>query len=256
MRYLEAKPHFTLRDWVKCYWFMEKDYAGQGEAETIFPDGCIDLLLNAGNAFHPYPTSVLIGPLNQALSLPANGKALIIGIRFYAYGIYPFLREPLHELTNQAIDAKLLFGATTSELTEKVMQSNPQAAFKLLDTFLLARLGENHNDTQMVKATMPLLWQLSPIKDVAKQVYIGSRSLERKFKQVTGFSPKMLARVLRFNRLKNDLMLHPGQNLTDLAHRHLYFDQAHFNHDFHQFTGQTPSQFVREVENGTIRFYR
>jgi len=256
MRYLEVKPHLALRDWVKCYWFLEKDYA-EGSAEAIFPDGCIDLIFHDSEVFRPYPASMLIGPLNQAISLPATGRALIIGIRFYAYGIHPFLRMSIHELTNQTIDAELLFGAAVSELAGQIIQSNPQAVFKAFDAFLLARLKDTQPDTAVVKATIPLLWQSDyPIQDVAKQVYIGPRSLERKFKQVTGFSPKILARVLRFNRLKNDLMLNPAQNLTHLAHRHLYFDQAHFNHDFHQFTGQTPSQFVQQVASGDIRFYR
>ena len=256
MRYLEAKPHAALHDWVKCYWFLEKDYTAQS-GETILPDGCIDLIFSDGQVFRPYPASFLIGPLSQAVTLPANGQALTIGIRFYPYGIYPFLRHPLYELTNQVIDADVLFGGEASKLAEKVIHSNPQIAFNALDQFLQTRLQDDQPDMGMVKASTHLLRRPeNPIRHIAEQMMMSPRTIERKFRQITGFSPKLLASVLRFNRLKNDLILSPSQNLTGLAHRHFYFDQAHFNHDFRHFTGQTPSQFVQQVENGQIRFYR
>src|SRR4051812_10383316 len=123
MRYLESQPHINLRDCVKCYWFLEKDYAANSSGEMILPDGCLDLIFTVEQGCQ------LIGPLSQALVLPALGKTRTIGIRFYPYGITPFLRQPIDELTNQVVDGDLLFGAAASDVSERLAEGEAVSAF-------------------------------------------------------------------------------------------------------------------------------
>jgi hypothetical protein len=53
-----------------------------------------------------------------------------------------------------------------------------------------------------------------------------------------------------------NLLCAPRQNLTTLAAQTLYFDQAHFIHDFEQIMGLSPQRFTQKVESGLFRFYK
>src|SRR5262249_53525455 len=124
---------------------------------------------------------------------------------------------------------------------------------------LLARRNDQTDDVALIRMASQFLYEqrgIASIPRLAVFVNLSERSLAWKFLQTTGFSPKMLARIVRFNFIRNDLMHRPQQSLTDLALRYQYFDQAHFIHDFASFTGQAPLAFARDVSNGLIRFYK
>lgn len=59
-----------------------------------------------------------------------------------------------------------------------------------------------------------------------------------------------MARIIRFNRAQNLLREHTGARWTDLALQCGYYDQAHFNRDFRDFTGGTPSEYLRRTIPG------
>lgn len=65
------------------------------------------------------------------------------------------------------------------------------------------------------------------------------RQFERKFKKITGFSPKHFHRISRFEKA-TDTCRQANLKMTDIAYRFGYFDQAHFTKDFKQFSGFTP----------------
>jgi AraC-like DNA-binding protein len=262
MKYLEIKPTSFLSDLVKCYWYLEKDYSVLPQPfETIFPDGCIDLVFHivSNNQMQRQSAGFIIGQLKQPLALFSSGFTRVVGIRFFAYGAYPFLQMPLKELADQTTELGLLLGTATYELAEKLAELEPLDAFQELERFLLQRLSMNKADIRQIKAATNVLYKQQgaiEIEELANHANMTRRSLERKFAEVVGYPPKTLARILRFNHLRNELMFNPLLNLTDLGYRYNYFDQAHFIHDFQQFTGQTPSAFAEKVTSHDIFFYK
>jgi hypothetical protein len=42
-------------------------------------------------------------------------------------GLYPFVRVPMHELTNRALDARLLFGTQPEELEQRLFEARADA---------------------------------------------------------------------------------------------------------------------------------
>ncbi|HMV70392.1 MAG TPA: helix-turn-helix domain-containing protein, partial [Myxococcota bacterium] len=55
-----------------------------------------------------------------------------------------------------------------------------------------------------------------------------------------GLSPKVIARITRFQAALRSLMRDPGVSLADVALEAGYFDQAHFIRDFRRMTGGVP----------------
>jgi AraC-like DNA-binding protein len=66
-----------------------------------------------------------------------------------------------------------------------------------------------------------------------------------------GLPPKTLARIFRFRRALE--LLGRGSGLAELAYDCGYYDQAHLNRDFRQFTGTSPGELARRLDaNGSV----
>jgi len=267
MKYFEVKPSSILRNYIKCFWYLEKDYSSNYlSSEVILPDGCVDFVFQAQGSKLYLQTdgrsiyladNFLIGLQKDPIRLFSKGKSITYGIRFFAYGVYPFLKIPLNKLQKSTFDLDDLFGNELSKITEKVKNLPIQQVFEEFEKFLFSRLSTFKKDIQSVEAATQVLFQTRGFADIARlaiDLNLSTRSLERKFDETVGLSPKSLARVIRFDHIKNELILKPQTPLTALSFRFGYFDQAHFIHDFKQFSGEIPSIFKQEVLNQHIRF--
>jgi AraC-like DNA-binding protein len=74
------------------------------------------------------------------------------------------------------------------------------------------------------------------------------RQFERRFKQRIGISPKVFARLLRFETLMASLIQNPTPSLAQMAFHPGYQDQAHAIHEFKLWVGCTPSAFLTRAK--------
>ena len=51
IKYQEFIPHPVLRDYVKRFWILEKEYTAEDSVEDVIPDECVELILNFGVAY-------------------------------------------------------------------------------------------------------------------------------------------------------------------------------------------------------------
>jgi AraC-like DNA-binding protein len=82
------------------------------------------------------------------------------------------------------------------------------------------------------------------IGDLSVAAGVSSTHLARRFKELIGVTPKRLARTCRF--AASVFAINPAGPIDwgDLASSAGYFDQAHFSHEFREFTGLTPTGYV------------
>ncbi|WP_201394750.1 helix-turn-helix domain-containing protein [Ktedonobacter sp. SOSP1-52] len=79
------------------------------------------------------------------------------------------------------------------------------------------------------------------------------RQFERRFKQRIGASPKVFARLLRFEALLHSLIQEPTSSLADAASHLGYQDQAHVIHEFKLWAGCTPTAFLAQAKQRAMR---
>lgn len=84
---------------------------------------------------------------------------------------------------------------------------------------------------------------LAKVADFAERAGLSVRALERVCRRHFGFPPKLLLRRQRFVRSIAAWML-GGMGKWTAAIDELYTDQAHFNHEFHEFMGMAPSEYA------------
>jgi transcriptional regulator GlxA family with amidase domain len=70
------------------------------------------------------------------------------------------------------------------------------------------------------------------------------RNFERLFVRETGFSPKLYARVARFQWAIDLKMIDPTRSWISIAHELQFHDQMHLVHDFRKITGSAPTEVL------------
>jgi AraC-like DNA-binding protein len=87
-----------------------------------------------------------------------------------------------------------------------------------------------------------------PISQVAAAAHTTVRTLERNFKQSSGYSVKDVSGLMRFEQVRNHLWHYPNSNLAGLAHELGYTDQSHRSREFKRYSGTTPAAFARKAK--------
>jgi methylphosphotriester-DNA--protein-cysteine methyltransferase len=168
---------------------------------------------------------------------------------------------PANELTNQSADIKTLCGKEGEILEEKIiLASGGDERVRLACDFFNSRLKNIKSGYSNILSSIKTISNapnLTSIKVLSENNFLSVRQFERKFKEFSGFSPKLFLRITRFNSLLDK----PYQNksLAQMAYEYGYYDQSHFIHDFQQFSGHRPKKYFAEDtvfanDRGTIEF--
>jgi AraC-like DNA-binding protein len=85
-----------------------------------------------------------------------------------------------------------------------------------------------------------------PVREVAAAAHATVRTLERRFKQSSGYTVKDVSGLMRFEQVRNRLVLEPDASLAELAQALGYTDQSHLSREFKRYSGMTPAAFARK----------
>ena len=82
------------------------------------------------------------------------------------------------------------------------------------------------------------------VASVTDQIGMSARRFIQIFSQEVGLAPKLFCRVQRFKQVLQ--VIHRGREVdwTEIALSCGYFDQAHFIHDFKEFSGVIPTAYL------------
>lgn len=93
--------------------------------------------------------------------------------------------------------------------------------------------------------TVNFLGEHSEINKRVETSFLSKRKFERDFKSLTGFSFRKFSKLKRFDFFFQSIQSNQlTSNLTQSAYQFGYYDQAHLNRDFKEFTGLSPEKFV------------
>lgn len=85
------------------------------------------------------------------------------------------------------------------------------------------------------------------IEDLANHSGLSLRQYERRFVTEIGFTPKLFARITRFEMALDTKRGAPGQSWMNIAHELGYFDQMHMVRDFQSLGGTLPGEILAQI---------
>ena len=77
---------------------------------------------------------------------------------------------------------------------------------------------------------------------------LSTRQFARRFIRQIGVSPKLFARVARFEAALQSKARFAAKCWTQIAYEFGYYDQMHMIHDFKDFTGASPKEMLNRLE--------
>ncbi|MBV9987067.1 MAG: AraC family transcriptional regulator [Chitinophagaceae bacterium] len=259
MLYREIQAGKTLEKVIKCFWMLQHDYREEQHThEHLWADANGELIFSFGEPYYlktasgkqVLPRNFVIGPFKKELRLYSDGFTGFVAVRFKAWGIYPFAREPMTTLVNNIADAETVFGDSIKRISRQMADKKPEEKISLLQGYFELALSETDRKKM---ASMPIAMKImeqkgvARIADIIKEFRVNARQLERIFKTETGLSAKVFARIIRFNHAKNLIQKNCDISLAQLTYETGYSDQAHFSRNFREMFDISPGEFKRQM---------
>ena len=174
------------------------------------------------------------------------GDTVSILVRFTPQGATS-LGVPASELTGISVGLdELLPAARVRALREQILAARSQPdQIDRLERFLAALPFE---EDRLITYALGALdgtqgERIVRVRDVARDVGLSERQLERRFLSRVGIGPRRYASLRRFERA---VALAPrAPSLTHVAYQAGYADHSHFVREVRRLTGSTPGELLR-----------
>lgn len=183
----------------------------------------------------------------RLINYAADTGALIV--LFNDTGVSAFFRNPLHELYEESVSLDTFFPSSEISIVEDQLSNTESNRRKIdiIERFLSSKLIYNKPD-QLVTQAIALIYSkngMIRMGELAAGLYISQDAFEKRFRKVTGTTPKQFSTIVRMNAIIRQTDSSPS--FLDMALENGYYDQSHFNKDFKLFTGQTPTEFFKSA---------
>ena len=175
-----------------------------------------------------------------------DGRQSGLQISLHPLGARTLFGCPAAELGPDSRPASDVAPGWVDELQDRV-RSAPDwdARFVAVDAVLTRVLRPVPVDPALANAWHALRGGGWSVGGLADRMGWGPRRLSREFVAEFGVSPKVVARLGRFDRARRDLLQGATiPRLAELAVRHGYYDQAHLAREFRALAGLAPSALV------------
>jgi AraC-like DNA-binding protein len=245
-------PPPELEDLVGAIW-VARGRIGYGR-ERILPSPDPVLIVNLGSAFLLQAARSgdvvmregwLVGPQTGYVENVPLAETNVVGATLRPWGASSFFALPADDLADRIVDLASLWGAGFGALRERLAERpDPSSQRSVLAAALLARRIDGP-PTAVALAAGHLATGRTGVSAVAGTLSMSRKHLDHLFSRHIGLSPKVYARLHRFERVLRDLAAPTPPPLAAVAHEHGYYDQAHLNRDFLAFARVTPTEYLR-----------
>jgi methylphosphotriester-DNA--protein-cysteine methyltransferase len=253
MRMAVKTPSAPLAAFVDKLWYFE-GYETAHSLEHVLPTGTVELVFDLSGR-----PAVVAGAASRYFLLETARQHCVLGVHFKPGGAFPFFVPPAGELSDQTVDLEAVWGADARQVEEQVLAApDPDAKFGVVEKALLAaakgararRRGASFGPLAHHPAVAFALGELDrtpfadPVAVLAERANLSARRFIAAFRDEVGLTPKLYARVRRFQLVIDHVGQARAVDWAGVAQLCGYFDQAHFIRDFREFSGFTPTQYL------------
>jgi AraC-like DNA-binding protein len=257
-------PAFPLNDFIDAIFYFE----GLTPAHTLdrfLPDGNTELLLDlTDRPQHIYNNDTLdviqscrhawvSGVRTRPITIPSGKGSRMVVVAFKKGGGRPFYPFPMSELTDSVVPAELVFGSSICELRGQLLAAGSyDEMFRRMEQFLLRRAGDRLHDTSARRCIEYILKGILDqpnhlkLQSLVDGIGYSQKHIIDLFKGQVGVTPKQYLRIIRFQKTIQEMERTASSfDWSGLALQSGFYDQAHFIHDFRDFSGFTPGEYLR-----------
>lgn len=238
-------PADDVAPFVAHYWSVRWNLAAPLQVETL-SHPAVHLLVEVDHDDGSVRAEVA-GPHLRKFARRLAGRGQVFGVKFRPAMFRSFWRGPIDALADNArplrevehLDVEALIAAT-STTAPFLEQLAP------VDAILRAALPPPRDDATQLRdlvERMAVDASIVRVDQLTARTGLSDRTLQRRFKDIVGVSPKWVLQRYRLHEAAARLRQPDPPTLADLAASLGYADQAHFARDFKATIGVPPGRF-------------
>lgn len=238
-RYL---PETTLASLIEQFWFV--DWAlpkKKTHQQQNLPDPNFHLVI-VNNQIK------ILGPIDKVYRYTMMNCGQIIGVKFNSAALKPFLDKPIKNYINSTLALSDVFNINESLLmnTLKKNQTDVDKVATLTTLLLPYAIEVNTDEVKQAKRIIHAIKSnptLSTVEQLASQLSLSVRTIQRYSLAYIGFTPKWLIRKYRLHQALSAIE-EQEKNINDIVEWLGYTDQSHLIRDFKNILGITPKKYL------------
>ncbi|MFI6587112.1 DUF6597 domain-containing transcriptional factor [Embleya sp. NPDC050493] len=244
------EPATDLAPYVDYHWIVRWDLRGRSPyRQKVLSHPNVHLVFE-----QPHPA--VYGVVRDVFERELSGAGHVFGIRFRAGGFRPFLAGPVAELTDRVLPAADLFGPGVPAVGERVLGTVDESdRVAVVESWLRGALPAPADTPSGIDPTIAEVAaiverittnpNLFRVDDLAREVGVPVRRLQRLFAEYVGVGPKWVLRRARLQEVAERAEHGDGIDWAALAADLGYADQAHLTRDFTAAVGTAPGRYAR-----------
>lgn len=250
-------PSQPLRGWVRQHQIIQlrfdpsvsvpiKPYWPRPACALAFYPRDLERVSGPSTALAIKPRAALIGQPTTMTHRQGGHDFWVYQIEFEPGALHRLLGLPLGELTDSAGDAEAVFPTSFGRLVEAIASSeDADTMIAFAEAFLLDLTA------RVSRPAHALDWAASRLADgsahsldrLAHHSGLSPKQFYRGFRDRMGVSPKLFARIGRFDRLVRSRNRAPDLDWLSLAIEAGYYDHQHMARDFRELCLLSPTAF-------------
>jgi AraC-like DNA-binding protein len=234
-------PSADLQAFVEYFWIVRWDVGGPQVSQTI-PQPRIHLTIEGGRV-------LVYGIDRKQFKRTISGRGAVLGTAFRPAGFRPFVDRPLHTLRDRVVPAASLLRVPF-----------PSPAFAEPTDADLVAYADAMLVSQQPEADPVAVWcqdlvqraeddrGITRVRQLAAIAGVSERSLQRRFNDYVGASPKWVIQRSRVMSLVADCNDGATIDWAAAATNLGFADQAHLIRVFREIVGVTPDRYLRRIQ--------
>jgi AraC-like DNA-binding protein len=196
--------------------------------------------------------SFVLGQLQKPVTINFKEDLDLITVLFKSTGMYRLFGIPMQLFAHRSIDFELVCCLQDENAVRKIFCNDTTkervAAIEALLLEKLPRHPDQHADRIEYASRLILSHSGNlTVNQLAREVNMSKRNLERHFIGQVGLSPKSFSCIARIKNVLELIILQPMSAWKEISQKLEYADQAHFFHEFKKFTGKTPGEYFQSI---------
>lgn len=234
--------------------FIFESMTSKKEELPFFADGFPGLVFFHSNA----PVKVIVGKLSkimdpvfiygqtlEPIQIEIEGPYFFVMVQLFPSFVEASFGIPIAELTNSCWTIQRSEWINESKFHKAIQQHSTTLAEEAILEYLQKRSKGFLPDLILHSCLQTIIDTNGncEIFKIASDFKMSERTMQRKFQNFVGLTPKQFATIIRFQTSLFEMSAGKKSKLTDIAYNIGYADQSHFIRQFKSFTKEKPFQF-------------
>ena len=244
LRLATYPPSPALAPFVEYFWVVQWDMQERApEIQRVLPYPNAHLVFDQGR-------SAIHGVVRGAFDRAVCGTGRVLGVRFHAGGLRPFIDRPLSAFADRTIPLEAALKSGAQDAERRVLGAPDDAAMVAMAASLLVRCLPAPDPQAVIAREVVAAALHGPVNvaELCARAGIGERSMQRLFGKYVGASPKWVIQRYRLQEAMAHLARADAPDLASLAQALGFFDQAHLTRDFTRLVGHSPMAYSRSQQ--------